>query len=956
MPWTITVEVAFGYAPMDPNPTFTDITPWALPSDGGMQITRGAPDQFSQIQPSTLALALDNTDGRFTRFLTTGAYYPNVKNGVRIRVKDTYTPKNWVTNPTFDVDISGWAAGGSVPPTLAYNTTVVHSGAGSLQITWGTDGTFPQAATTLSNLRIGQIYTASAWLRTPSAPGGPFLKLAIAGGPVGSPTNALDTWQQRTVTFTATATSHSLQVWPDTAPTAGQIGRVDDVQVEEGTTATTFDGTPPVTTTLFDGHVNEWPTEWAALASYAETRITATDRSKRFSARGELRSMLEEEVLYDAGQSTSELMPLEDRLFSTTVGNWTATTGGSISRVTSPTHAGVGALQFSGSGAGTPEARDDGGTFGSAAAVTPGDVVTISTWMRGDTVPRGWRVVLRWLTSGNGLVAADAGPYVTNTVGVWTHNVYEWRVAPATAAKVIATIQASETIPSGELHYFDDFSILKYVGTPSVAAYYPLSEPTDAASAASVAKQLQDNAVIKQIGSGGTVSFGSGTGPGTDQLPAPLFAPASASAGLYLEAALQNGVGGGGGITLECWFRADSGIVSRRIVEAAADAGSSFGDLSFNSLQLNINASGFLQASRYIGVNAYILDDTNRVVNDGKTHHGVITESISGSTITARLFLDGAEEFNTTYTYDSIMVAGRLFVGGRPNNVGGYGVFSGTISHVACYGAALANARLSDHYHAGTDGLAGERTDQRIGRVANWIGIPVTARAYDVGASTVGWQSTSGRQPLEVMREVEVTEQGRVFFAGNGNHTFHSRSRRYNAAVAITLQGVDAALTIPGDDIAVRNDITVTRPKGAQARSVNQASIDAYGLARDTLDIAADTDAAARALANWTANNSAEPKTRVPNVTAALHELKLDAPSQVPLLIAADISTKLRLASLPTQAPTSTIDLFVEGMSMVLDWVAWTITFNTSPSAAYDVWQLGVAGYSELGVTTKLAY
>jgi hypothetical protein len=33
----------------------------------------------------------------------------------------------------------------------------------------------------------------------------------------------------------------------------------------------------------------------------------------------------------------------------------------------------------------------------------------------------------------------------------------------------------------------------------------------------------------------------------------------------------------------------------------------------------------------------------------------------------------------------------------------------------------------------------------------------------------------------------------------------------------------------------------------------------------------------------------------------------------------------------------------------------WSITFNCSPAEPYDVWQLAVAGRSELGTTTKLA-
>src|SRR5262245_50166648 len=145
MPWAPRLEIAFATQPMATTPTWTDVTDYIEPADNPVTVTFGRPDEFSQVQPSKLAVRLNNVDGRFTMGNAAGAYYPNVKVGKRVRLSIGYTPKNWVTNSTFDVDISGWSAAGSVPPTLARVTTPVHSGAGALQITWGTGGAFPQA-------------------------------------------------------------------------------------------------------------------------------------------------------------------------------------------------------------------------------------------------------------------------------------------------------------------------------------------------------------------------------------------------------------------------------------------------------------------------------------------------------------------------------------------------------------------------------------------------------------------------------------------------------------------------------------------------------------------------------------------------------------------------------------------------------------------------------------------
>src|SRR4030095_8928364 len=119
------------------------------------------------------------------------------------------------------------------------------------------------------------------------------------------------------------------------------------------------------------------------------------------------------------------------------------------------------------------------------------------------------------------------------------------------------------------------------------------------------------------------------------------------------------------------------------------------------------------------------------------------------------------------------------------------------------------------------------------------------------------------------MREVERTEAGVLFVAGDGKLTFHNRSRRYNTTPALTLNAGQYHLAepveLPGDDFGVVNDYTVSRPNAAAARAVNQSSIDELGLYRDSKDIVAETDDEALAAAQWRVNTTGEPHTRVPN-------------------------------------------------------------------------------------------
>ncbi|HEY9474498.1 MAG TPA: LamG domain-containing protein [Mycobacteriales bacterium] len=104
---TTTVEVAFGSAPLaaDADTVWTDVTQWTQVVGGQIRITRGRGDELSAIQPGTLALTLDNSDGRFTPGNTASPYYPHVTLYRRIRVTSTVGA---ATVSRFDGHITSW--------------------------------------------------------------------------------------------------------------------------------------------------------------------------------------------------------------------------------------------------------------------------------------------------------------------------------------------------------------------------------------------------------------------------------------------------------------------------------------------------------------------------------------------------------------------------------------------------------------------------------------------------------------------------------------------------------------------------------------------------------------------------------------------------------------------------------------------------------------------------------
>lgn len=1048
------IQVAFAAQPMDVAPVWTDITDHVL-LDSPLQIVRGRTDEFSRVQPGTLSMTVNNSDGRFTRGLVTSPYYPNVRNGRRVRVSYVYTPKNLVTNPSFEPGLTGWSPGGSVLPTLTQSSTHVHDGAQAMLITWGAGGTFPQAATTITGLNIGSTYTASGWAWVSS--GDPAVKFAISGGPVGSPTTTTGAFQQFTLMFIATAPSHSLQIWPNTTPASGDTVWIDEVQVELGSSVTTFSSTGAVLYPRFDGHVNNWPIAWQQ-ATYAPVNITATDRFKRFGQLGELRSALEEEILRDASGVVEEAQPTlnyaqyggpsssgcTNSIVTIVSGGSIHDMGGASAATPNGTNPAVPAgtytywndlpgdwkscrwtvrpdvdTQTAGAGyywAGQGYLNETNGSAGStwyaglqskgnlsgnpkilnfaiwgAVAAVVGDLPgTVAQPFSGEGV--GYQVMApyTWIASQSYEISFEVDStrgarwfalYITNkTTGVknWHGSIqastinasivrgvaYQFselflQATPATTCPLLPRATTFFSVPT--------FTALT-TGSGLASVYYPLSEPTGSLSASSITKHKQTPLVPITVGAGqfvqgrdGAIEFGAGTGPGTDELSAPMFAPRATTNGKYLRADLELAIGGGG-VTIECWFRVsglgivpDESIINRTILVISGKEGSLDNHTTFQ-----IDAAGKLHGRKYRGGVLTYQIVTNGVKNDGETHHAVLTETLAGSTVTARMYVDGVQVSGTpTYTETgSLPTYTRISVGG---NTWASDLFTGTIAHVAAYSGSMSFARITDHYKAGKDGLSAERTDVRIGRIATWVGIPSADRSFDIGDSTVGWQSTSGSQPINAMQDVEETENGVLFMSMDGRLIFHKRSRRFNVTPFVTLNAAFAeqigmSLEIPGDDFGLINDATATRPRNSDVRAVNQASIDEFGLYRLSTTILDDSDTRAQSVVDWIVNIYGEELDRVPNVTVDLYVLGRSNPTLANNVLATEISHMLRFNNLPIQAPSTVFDSFIEGWSETIGTAEWAIVFNCSPAFMSNVWQLGIPGFSELGTTTKLAF
>lgn len=310
----VTVQAAFGYTIADPMvaaghedginsvtypdgvASWTDITQWADIQKNGVKINRGASDEISETQTGTVNMTLDNDDGRFTPGNASSPYYPNVLKGVPLRVVvTTLEGANFVQTPSFESSsVRGWYCGNPATNcTLTTSTARAYSGTTSMRIAWGSSGDPGMVTTDLYGLTIGDVYTASAYVYVEA--GEPAARLGIAGGTTGTASTTTGAWERITVTWTATAAAHTLQVTPSGLGSPSAYTYMDAAQVEEGGAATTFTAAGAQIHPRGLWAVGEWPLKWAGLE--ATVSITGSDLFKFLSQAEELQPMIVEEAL-----------------------------------------------------------------------------------------------------------------------------------------------------------------------------------------------------------------------------------------------------------------------------------------------------------------------------------------------------------------------------------------------------------------------------------------------------------------------------------------------------------------------------------------------------------------------------------------------------------------------------------------------------------------------------------
>lgn len=466
----------------------------------------------------------------------------------------------------------------------------------------------------------------------------------------------------------------------------------------------------------------------------------------------------------------------------------------------------------------------------------------------------------------------------------------------------------------------------EYLSTNPVC-YYPLGEPADSTQAGNLAATPQPDMVIQQSGSGGILVFGAKGGP--DDSTGVQLSPTDISNGMLLTvSSLTTPIGGTAGVSVAAWvnFGGFPEMGQNRVI---------FVDNGSDTIHLRVNyapGTNSLSVGARLPAGAAAASTTSLNLDDGQLHLIVAVAEFVAGVLRLRAYVDGVLAFDTatglTGTVWPSLI--RIRVGGLPGTaLDPPEMMEALVSHVAAWNSALTLTNTQSLSAART-GFAGELSGARIARIATWAGVAHTA--IDPGASLLDRHPKGDQSPWSAFKQVATSEAGLVFVSGDDAVTFHERGRRSiptapDISLAAHQCGVDLQFVL--DDQLLINDVTVARNGATVTRVIDQASIDenegvAYAASIDTL-LYSDTEAINRA--TYTVTTYGYPQPRASQISVDAHSLG----TVWPQMLGSEIGQRIEITGLPSEAVTTDLELWCEGVQDVITDGTWTFVMDTSP-------------------------
>jgi hypothetical protein len=348
-------------------------------------------------------------------------------------------------------------------------------------------------------------------------------------------------------------------------------------------------------------------------------------------------------------------------------------------------------------------------------------------------------------------------------------------------------------------------------------------------------------------------------------------------------------------------------------------------------------------------------------INDGAWHHVVLATSPTNTT----LWVDANLE-DTEATVIPSTSADGVYLGYKTSVFSAFtqGWWPGSIDEVAIYDTTLSAARIGFHNTAGRTPWRGDLTGARIGRLLDAVGWPTADRDVDTGRSTLQ-SSDLGGIALSALQKVEETEQGRLFVTAAGKVRFISRDNLLKAPYT-TVQatfGDDGAeleyadLVYVYDDQLIFNEVVVSRDDGTAQIAKDADSQTRYLRRTRVVDgLLHQSDTVSLDLAHWVLIHYKDPMLRVERMV--LEPSAGNQATHFPHVLGRELSERIRVLRRPQQVGSAVDqEVLIEGIEhRVTPDLRWQTTWSLSPAVAQTYWLVGVAGNSEIGETTRVAF
>jgi hypothetical protein len=402
------------------------------------------------------------------------------------------------------------------------------------------------------------------------------------------------------------------------------------------------------------------------------------------------------------------------------------------------------------------------------------------------------------------------------------------------------------------------------------------------------------------------------------------------------------------GWTVEAWFKATT---------SAPDAFATFLSWRTNGTfgtQWLVTAVRSASTTHIVNVTAVRADGSTSSINlfdisayDGRWHHvRVSVHQDTATQVTRRYWLDGILAFSGTVSPHTI---------DRPRSikVGGFGEFEigDTESLSVAYPAIYGTDSPAEVYAAGL-GYVGETASDRIERVSNELGVPVTIVAGD--------SAPMGAQPAEtymaIIRECAATDGGRLS-EHNWGVRYRPLSTLYNQTPALVIDIANREISDPYDPVLdlqrIRNEWKVSRRNGSSATYADPEHQKLRGQLADSATINPATDGVLLDHAAHLTRISTTPAMRHPSLSINLNR----SPQLIAAWQALQIGDRVQAVTGLPQMPPQPVDQLVEGRSQTIKGRRWRATMVTSQAAPYVVGALDdpVLGRADGDTSTLVA-